>query len=232
DVIAVTGLWHAAERVKRHTVGGPVEDEDQLACHELLLRLAGRLPDEELWRYRDWLAEGAMGVLARTLPKALLRHDIDLEPDDHRLLRTALLPHGADPHLVSSALGVDDTPEGRYTFTETAPDRWNAVDSVSAVIGAALRKRPEVGEVRQTGRYRTTPGDHDTKRVVLVTALAGWPRLTGELQRVVRILGEEVPCIEVLPPDWELPDYHRAALARSQRVSIGAEDTKHPVGAA
>jgi len=209
-----------------------VEDEDQLACHELLLRLAGRLPDEELWRYRDWLAEGAMGVLARTLPKALLRHDIDLEPDDHRLLRTALLPHGADPHLVSSALGVDDTPEGRYTFTETAPDRWNAVDSVSAVIGAALRKRPEVGEVRQTWRYRTTNGDHDNKRVVLVTALAGGPRVTGELQRVVRILGEEVPCIEVLPPDWELPDYHRAALARSQRVSIGAEDTKYPVGAA
>src|SRR5690606_40341180 len=67
---------------------------------------------------------------------------------------------------------------------------------------------------------------------VLVTALAGWPRLTGELQRVVRILGEEGPGIEVLPPDWELPDYHRAALARSQRVSIGAEDTKHPVGAA
>lgn len=204
-----------------------MDQDDQLACHELLLRLAGRLPDEDLWRYRDWLAEGAIGVLARTLPKALLRYDIDLDPYDHRLLRTALLPHGADPHLVSSALGVDDTPEGRYTFTEVAPDRRNAVDSVSAVVDAALRGRPEVGEVRESWRYNDSDGGNDAKRVLLVTAIAGWQRLTGELQRVVRVLGDEVPSIEVLPPRVALPDYHLAALARSRTVSVGAAAGQH-----
>ncbi|MGH3431736.1 MAG: hypothetical protein ACRDQB_02755 [Thermocrispum sp.] len=209
-----------------------MEDEDQLACHELLLRLAGRLPDDDLWRYRDWLAAGAMGVLARTLPKALLRFDIDLDPNDHQLLRTALLPHGADPHLVSSALGVDDTPEGRYTFTEAAPDRWNVVDSVSAVVDAALRGRPEVGEVRESWRYSHLGGERDAKRVLLVTAISGWSRLTGELQRVVRVLGDEVPSIEVLPPRVDLPAYHLAALARSRTVSVGAVDAGHHGGAA
>jgi hypothetical protein len=200
-----------------------VDHEDQLACHELLLRLAGRLPDELLWRYRDWLAAGAMGVLARTLPKALLRHDIDLDANDHRLLSTALLPHGADPHLVSSALGVDDFAESRYTFTEAAPERSNDVDAVSAVLDAALRGRPEVGEVRESWRYTESDGRPAARRVLLVTAISGWSRLAGELQRVVRVLGDEVPSIEVLPPRVDLPDYHLAALARSRTVSVGAE---------
>ena len=37
-------------------------------CHELLLRLAGRLPDDLLWRFRDWAATDAVVVLARVLP--------------------------------------------------------------------------------------------------------------------------------------------------------------------
>lgn len=205
-------------------------DEDQLACHELLLRLAGRLPDDVLWRMRDWLAAGAMGVLARTLPKTLLRLDIDLDQHDHDLLAAALGKHGADPHLLSSTLGVDDSPESRYTFTEAAPERLNAVDSVSAVVDAALRGRPEVGEVRESWRYRESGGERDAKRVLLVTAIAGWSRLTGELQRVVRVLGDETPSIEVLPPRVDLPEYHLAALARSRTVSVGAADAGRPGG--
>lgn len=209
-----------------------MDHEDQLACHELLLRLAGRLPDETLWRFRDWLAAGALGVLARTLPKALLRHDIDLDENDHQLLRTALLPHGADPQLVSSALGMDDTPEGEYTFTEAAPEWLNAVDAVPAVVDAALRGRPEVGEVRESWRSSGSDDTRAAKRVLLVTAISGWSRLTGELQRVVRVLGDEVPSIEVLPPRVDLPQYHLAALARSRTVSVGAADAGNREGAA
>lgn len=209
-----------------------MDHEDQLACHELLLRLAGRLPDETLWRFRDWLAAGALGVLARTLPKALLRHDIDLDDNDHQLLRTALLPHGADPNLVSSALGMDDSPEGEYTFTEAAPEWLNAVDAVPAVVDAALRGRPEVGEVRESWRYSGSDDTGAAKRVLLVTAISGWSRLTGELQRVVRVLGDEVPSIEVLPPRVDLPQYHLAALARSRTVSVGAVEAGHREGAA
>jgi hypothetical protein len=58
--------------------------------------------------------------------------------------------------------------------------------------------------------------------VVLVGAVAGWARLTGEVQRVGRALGDHDPCVEVLPVGVELTPYHRAALAAADLVCTGA----------
>jgi len=46
------------------------------ACHDLLVRLAGRLPDRLLWRLREWLATGGHAAVAALLPRALLRHRV------------------------------------------------------------------------------------------------------------------------------------------------------------
>ncbi|CAM3056924.1 hypothetical protein SAXI111661_16345 [Saccharomonospora xinjiangensis] len=200
------------------------------SCHELLLRLAGRLPDRLLWRFRDWLGEGAMGTLARTLPKTLLKHRIDLDQSEYRLLVAGLIPHGADWHEVSSTLGVDASSENRYTFTTGAPDWVNTVDSVSVVVHATLRGRPDVGEVRESWRHDRGSAEEPVegaKRVLLVTAVSGLARLTGELQRVLRVLGDESPSVEVLPAQVELPAYHEAALANSRFVCVGAVDAGH-----
>jgi hypothetical protein len=197
------------------------------ACHELLLRLAGRVPDQLLWRFRDWLGEGAMGTLARTLPRSLLKHRIDLDQSEYRLLVAGLIPHGADWHQVSSTLGVDDVTENRYTFTQSAPEWVNSVDSVSVLLHAALRGRPDVGEVRQSWRHGGVVGEGETKRVLVVTATSGLPRLTGELQRVLRVLGDEEPSVEVLPPRFELSGYHHAALASSELVCLGGSDASN-----
>jgi hypothetical protein len=202
------------------------------ACHELLLRLAGRVPDQLLWRFRDWLGEGAMGTLARTLPRSLLKHRIDLDQSEYRLLVAGLIPHGADWHQVSSTLGVDDVTETRYTFTQSAPEWVNSVDSVSVLLHAALRGRPDVGEVRQSWRHGGVVGEGGAKRVLVVTALTGLPRLTGELQRVLRVLGDEEPSVEVLPPRFELSGYHQGALASSELVCVGAVDTGNRLVAA
>jgi hypothetical protein len=202
-----------------------MDPDIEQACHELLVRLAGRLPDQLLWRFRDWLGEGAMGTLARTLPRSLLKHRIDLDQSEYRLLVAGLIPHGADWHQVSSTLGVDDVTETRYTFTKSAPEWVNSVDSVSILLHAALRGRPDVGEVRQSWRHGGVVGGGRAKRVLVVTALSGQPRLTGELQRVLRVLGDEEPSVEVLPPRFELTGYHRAALTSSELVCVGAVDT-------
>ncbi|MFD4195316.1 hypothetical protein [Amycolatopsis thermoflava] len=206
-----------------------MDPDIEAACHELLLRLAGRMPDRLLWRYRDWLGEGAMSTLARTLPRTLLKHNIDLDQPEYRLLVAGLVPHGADWHQVSSTLGVDEVGENRYTFTPSAPDQVKSVDSVSALVHATLRGRPDVGEVRQSWRQRT---GEESKRVLLITALSGLPRLTGELQRVLRVLGDEEPSVEVMPPRFELPEYHQAALASSELVCVGAVDTGNRLVAA
>ena len=71
------------------------------ACHDLLVRLAGRLPDRLLWRLREWLATGAHTAVAATLPRALLRHRVGLTDAERDLLETAL------------TLAVDDRPAAR-----------------------------------------------------------------------------------------------------------------------
>lgn len=193
------------------------------AGHELLLRLAGRLPDSLLWRYRDWLGEGAVVALARTLPKTLLKHGIDLDQHEHRLLVAGFVPHGADPHEVSSTLGVDVVLPTRYTFRQASPERVNTADVVVAVVGAALRGRPRVGEVRQSWRHvGDGSGETDVRRILLIGAAGDCARLAGEVQRVVRVLGEEEPSVEVLSPRIEAPEYHRAALAHSTLLCVGA----------
>lgn len=204
-----------------------MDPDIEYSCHELLLRLAGRMPDRMLWRFRDWLGEGAMGTLARTLPKTLLKHRIDLEQAEYRLLVAGLIPHGADWHQVSSTLGVDASAENRYTFTPGAPDWVNTVDSVSVVVHATLRGRPDVGEVRESWRHDRGSVEDEAKRILLVTAVSGLPRLTGELQRVLRVLGEEAPSVEVLPTQGDLPAYHQAALADSRFVCVGSVDAGH-----
>ena len=209
-----------------------MDPDIEQSTHELLLRLAGRLPDQLLWRFRDWLGEGAMGTLARTLPRSLLKHRIDLDQAEYRLLVAGLIPHGADWHQVSSTLGVDDVTETRYTFTQSAPEWVNSVDSVSVLLHATLRGRADVGEVRQSWRRLGASGEGGAKRVLLVTATAGQPRLTGELQRVLRVMGDEEPSVEVIPPRFDLPGYHRAALAESELVCVGAAGAGHRLVAA
>jgi hypothetical protein len=194
-------------------------------CHELLLRLAGRLPDDLLWRFRDWAATDAITVLARALPRTLLHDRIGLTDYEQRLLADALVPHGADQSTISSVKGLDELPESGYTFSPESPDRVSMGDSATVVLGATLRGRLGVGEVRSSWRL----GEGEPRRLILVTATTGEPRLTGELQRVLRALGEHDPCVEVLPAGLDLPPYHRAALAASELVCAGADADGHLV---
>lgn len=195
--------------------------ETELLCHELLLRLAGRVPDEHLWRYRDWLAGGAADVLARSLPSTLLRERIGLSDSDHRRLSDTLLPLGADPAVVSAILPGSEPNVDNHTFTAESPIDGKA-DSEVLVLGATLRGRNGIREVRSA--WRRTGAGAGLKRVVLVTASTEFVALVGELQRILRALGEPDPCVEVLPPHMEPTPYHRAALAQSVQVCVGADE--------
>jgi hypothetical protein len=203
------------------------------ACHELLLRLAGRLPDRSLWRFRDWLAAGALPELSHVLPLTLLRERIGLLEDEFRLVDVALRGQGADIALLSSIRELYELPEPEYTFSAHDPGnlgRNSLGDQFAALLAALLRGRPFVGEVRATWRRPRHPagpspsGGTDVRRVLLVGATEGHAALTGELQRVQRAVGEADPCVEVLPQGLAPLPYHRAALAASELLCIGAED--------
>lgn len=194
--------------------------ETDLLCHELLLRLAGRLPDRHLWRYRDWLTGGAADVLARSLPSTLVRERVALSDADHQRLSEALLPLGAAPATVQAVLPQTDPHSQSHTFSTESPTDGRG-DSEILVLGATLRGRQGIREVRST--WRRTAGSRP-KRILLVTASADVIELTGEIQRILRALGDHEPCVEVLPPDVNPPAYHRAALAESVLVCSGADE--------
>ncbi|PRW63389.1 hypothetical protein [Actinopolyspora mortivallis] len=191
--------------------------ETGLLCHELLLRLADRIPAESLWRYRDWLASGAEEVLAVSLPKQLLRERIGLTDTEHRLLSEALLPLGADPAAVSAVLPPESGSDG-YSFTASGPTDDTA-DSEALVLGAALRGRAGVHEVR--GSWRHDSATTVPTRVVLVDTSGDPVELTGEIQRVLRALGNHTPLVEVLPEEVEPTDYHGRARTASNLICTG-----------
>jgi hypothetical protein len=190
------------------------------SCHELLLRLAGRLPDRQLWRFRDWLSAGALDALAGMLPLTLLRERVPITVPETYLLTQAVLDAGADPGQLNAMHWVDELPDLDYTFTSESPEWMNAGDSVAVVLGAVLHGRPEVIDVRCSWR-RHRSGMGSPSRVVLVTATAECARLTGELQRVLRALGNYEPVVEVLPDGLDLPPYHEAAIAASEPMLPG-----------
>jgi hypothetical protein len=190
------------------------------AGHELLLRLAGRLPDRQLWRFRDWLAAGAIEALAGALPLTLLRERVPITVTESVLLSRALLDAGADPGQLNALPWLDETSDLDYTFTPESPEWVSMGDSVAVVLGAVLHGRPEVVDVRGSWR-RHRSGSGTATRLVLVTATSDWARLTGELQRVLRALGTYEPGVEVMPEGIELPQYHEAALAASEPLLPG-----------
>ena len=175
------------------------------ACHELLARLAGRLPDRLLWRLREWLATGAHAAVAALLPRALLRNRVGLTDDERDLLEAAVAGR-APRKLLDAVLTVTVPDEPDVTF-HPAPDPDVAALSLLAVA------RGESGcvELRQVLRG----GGRHAQRVVLVRAEGPRPWVLGAtLARVLRAHGDPAPCVELLPAG-DCPAYHRAALAGS-----------------
>jgi hypothetical protein len=173
------------------------------ACHELLLRLAGRLPDELLWRMRDWLADGGREVVGATLPRELLRHRVGLTDAERDLLEAAV---GSAHPLLDAVLPAAEPPQPTVTFRPAG----GVVDAVVLSVLAVVRGHPGCVELRESWR--------DTQRVVLVLGAERPWELAGTLQRILRAHGDRTPCVEVLPPHGERSAYHHAAIIGSRPV--------------
>lgn len=186
--------------------GGPGQSADQ-ACHELLIRLAGRLPDALLWRLRDWLAAGGRAALSATLPRELLRHRVGLTDAESELLVAAVGEWGASRRLLDAVLPDTAADEPVPTFQPVPSE----VDAAALSVMAVVRDHPGCQELSQA---RRESGGRD-QRVVLVTGGERPWVLAGTLQRLLRAHGDRTPCVEVLPPHDDPSAYHRGAIMAS-----------------
>jgi hypothetical protein len=203
DGAAVGGDRHDGVRPGDERPGGAAR-----AGHDLLVALAGRLPDRPLWRLRDWLAADATVALRTALPRTLLRHRAGVTEAERGLLREAVAAWHGPLRLVDSVLHAESAPEPSVAFAEPGRSAWDAAD---LVLRALLPTVGDVGEVRRAWRS----GPSGDVRVVLVSAAGDLPALTGAVQRALRAHGGADPGVEVIGAGTVTTAYHRAALAAS-----------------
>lgn len=201
------------------TGGDPSDPSADLAAeragHDLLVAMAGRLPDRLLWRLRDWLAAGAHVALRTALPRTLLRHRVGVTETERALLREAVVAWGGPARLVDAVLHADTAPEPTVAFADDALG-WDAPDLVLRALVPAVG---EVGELRRAWRVERPARRAVTPpptRVVLVSAGHGLPSLAGAIARALRAQGDPAPQVEVVGPGTPLTGYHRDALAASE----------------
>ena len=196
-------------------------EDARTAGHELLVRLAGRLPDDLLWRLRDWLAAGGYPSIEAVLPRALLRYRLGLTDHERELLTACVDERSPSRRLVDAILPLPELDEPTIAFAagNGLPD-LAALSAVSIVAG-----HPGVEQLRQSRR-----GPRGEQRVLLVLGAERPSELTGTLQRLLRVHGDRTPCVEVLPISMEVPGYHQAAFVGSAVLWTAAPT--HPGGAA
>lgn len=188
-------------------------------CHELLLRLGGRLSQRWLWRFRDWLAAGAVSALAHALPLTLLRERVPLTRQEFAMLMDSVAGHGVDPGWLLGIEQVDVAPSPRYRFSDAPPagHEFDLGDQAAGVLAAVLNGHPDVQQWWL--RWRQNDYHGQIQRVLLVRTGGTPARLTGQLQRVCRALGDPYPSVEVFLSTAGLSDYHSAALRADDLVA-------------
>jgi len=229
----------AAGRSECDTIGAEVESRSlgeraaaQQTGHDLLVAMAGRLPDRLLWRLRDWLGAEAHAALRTALPRTLLRHRVGVTDHERALLNAVVTAWGGVPRLVDAVLRAEAAPEPAASFAPrreaTGRDGGGGAgdlggwDMADLVLGAVVPAFDEVRELRRT--WRT---DHTARRaapvppvrVVLVRAEGRCPDLAATVGRVLRAHGE-VPCVEVVGVSTPNTAYHREAFAASEPLWV------------
>lgn len=217
----------------------PIRVEDSLdraaGIHDMLLRLAGRFPDELLTQARTWLAEGALVDLARTLVSTATAQQLSLHPRDIELLAGLLSQAGVDTKEASalSRLEYDTLPP--YVFQPVTPEKADAIRQRGATVPAALDLTTQVppstdpvdlaaidavatqhGVLGLWRTWRLAAGGASwppPRRIYLVEVAdpAARPQLTQDLQIALAGAGEMAPQVEVSALGETPPYYQRAA---------------------
>jgi hypothetical protein len=197
--------------------------ERRTAFHRLLLRLAGKAPDELVTQARGWLAEGREGEGARAVAFAVGAQNIPLVDIDIALLGELLDAEGADSSALARVQIADSDPAPPFGFGATPPDVPTPVrpddaplDEVDRQAVAAVAEVTGVHGLWRAWRY---PADDSPwpppRRIYLAEAdedvdVVG---MTARLQQWLEAAGETAPQVEAYPVGVELPTYQRLARA-------------------
>jgi hypothetical protein len=191
----------------------------------MLMRVAGKVPDEMISQTREWLAQGKLGEVTKAVIYATSSQGIAMDQLDITLLADQLNVEGEDPNLVGEITVAQFDSAPPYTFSPNGPgledeepladgpqddlDR-DAIETVKSIEGA-------VGLWR-TWRSPLAGSPWPPPRHIFLletSAEAHFAEIAGRISRELTSAGESSPQVEVFPSGVELPVYQRMARAYS-----------------
>ena len=210
------------------------------ACHGLLARLAGRVPDGLLTESRRWLATSDTVSMAAAVASHAASARLPLASRDVALLRALIAGAGMDTATAARIETSDGEPPLDHAFAPVPPDEAEALAgrighcldlTVPPVPGqpeglvdgldiAAARSAAAVPGAMALWRAWRSPADAAPwprpVRIHLLAVKSGTaPYLAAAaLQGELADLGERDPQVEAFALDDELPAYQRTARAR------------------
>jgi hypothetical protein len=209
----------------------PAADRPGLTGHELLLRLAGRLPDDLLAGARRLLAEGDVRAAMTGLTRWLTAEPVPLLAAELAAIREL----GADPGVLPGVRAASDLPELPFAFNVVGPFGEVERDAMDDAVAAVAEGLGAAGLWR-TWRYRlddpgaepgaatvtVDPDDPDQAHrvyIVQVKQASASQALCRDLLRAVDDTGRAGT--EVIILSDEPPPYQNMALAESMLLWAG-----------
>jgi len=216
------------------------------SLHILLLRLAGWIPDELMFKARSKLADGTPDEVVRIVLDAVLRNDVPILAEDARLLHDLApttpmkaLSKLITPNADRRAPALDFAPTIRSQFsTEPQPQlldlsvgRVNDLtDADEAAIAALTGIDWPVALWRVWRSSQTTRLSSGPVPVYLLQVdgdIAALPGVTAEVQGELLRAGAVDPQVETWTADVDLPAYQQRARGRS--ALLWAAEESRPV---
>jgi hypothetical protein len=217
------------------TAPNQIRPDSADALHEMLARLAGKLPDDIVSEAREWVVATDRHLdLARAIASVVLAHEQPITSGDRDLLTELLRAAGDDPSPLSDAAVEDYDLLPPYAFTPLAPDAdagdgqrlTDPADEVDEAAVAAVAGEP--GAVGLWRAWRSALAEAalpDARRVYVVEVDrdAAPHEVAVRLQQELEEAGEDDPQVEVHRTDADLPIYQRLARAYGALIWASAE---------
>ncbi|MER7000917.1 hypothetical protein [Streptomyces sp. NPDC000410] len=206
-------------------------EEQALACHELLLLMAGKIPDQLITQCRAWLAEGRRTEVGSALAFAAAGAKVPLRAEDIDLLEELLNEADADTRVLED---IDEAeyealPRYRFELTPDAEPRLSGPvsDETDAAVMAGCEDTDGAVGMWRTWRLPPAGAPWPPPRRVYVVEVEAVDQLIGataHLQSVLSAVGEQDPQVEVYPTGVKLPSYQQYARNTSDLLWAASDD--------
>jgi hypothetical protein len=185
--------------------------------HELLLRLAGRIPDRALAQARQTLADGAVSRAIAQLAATFAQTPFPVTADELAAIRSL----AGEPEALPGVHPAEELPPLPFDFVELDEYGGTERDELDeALVAAARAHRPEITCVWRAWRYsrlhhrRPTYYDPPYRVYVIEVEHPGMiPGLSADLLRAVPDSADAG--VEIIPLSDEPFPYQDEALAES-----------------